>query len=93
MRIVSRREFAFSAGSLLLGGSLSRAQQPEATFSTEVKVVDVLATVRDKHGALIRDLTKDDFSMTENGRSQTIRYFARESDLPLTLGLMVDTSM
>ena len=93
MRIVSRREFSFSAASLLLGGSLSRAQQQDATFSTEVKVVDVLATVRDKHGALIRDLTKDDFSMTENGRPQTIRYFARESDLPLTLGLMVDTSM
>ena len=92
MRIVSRREFSFSTGSLLLGGSLSRAQR-DATFSTEVKVVDVLATVRDKHGALIRDLTKDDFSMTENGRPQTIRYFARESDLPLTLGLMVDTSM
>jgi VWFA-related protein len=46
-----------------------------------------------KQGGIVRDLTKDDFQIAENGRSQTIRYFSRESDLPLTLGLMVDTSM
>jgi VWFA-related protein len=83
-----RREFVLSAISLVG----ARAQQAP-TFSSEVKVVNVLATVRDKKGRLIGDLTKDDFSLTENGRPQTIRYFARESDLPLTLGLMVDTSM
>ena len=64
----------------------------EPTFSTDVKVVNVLATVRAKNGELIRSLTKDDFSLAEDGRPQTIRYFSPESDLPLTLGLMVDTS-
>jgi len=62
-------------------------------FKAEVKVVNVLATVRDKRGAFIRDLGKDDFSVLENGRPQTIRYFSRETDLPLTLGLMIDTSL
>ena len=67
--------------------------QEEPTFSTDVKVVNVLATVRNKKGQIIRDLSQEDFAISENGRSQNIRYFARESDLPLTLGMMVDTSM
>jgi VWFA-related protein len=75
----------------LLSALLPAQEQP--TFSTEVKVVSVLASVRNKKGAFIRDLTKDDFSVSENGRPQTIRYFSRETDLPLTLGLMIDTSM
>lgn len=73
-------------------GTLARAQE-DATFSTDVRVVNVLATVRDRQGRIIRDLAQADFSVAENGRPQTIRYFSRESDLPLTLGLMVDTSM
>src|SRR5256885_6494869 len=69
-----------------------RAQQDPATFSTGVKVVNLFANVRNKQGAIVRDLTKDDFQLDEEGRPQTIRYFSQESDLPLTLGLMVDTS-
>ena len=69
------------------------ADQPLATMSVQVKVVNVLATVRDKHGTIVNGLTKDDFTLTEDGRPQTIKYFARETDLPLTLGLLVDTSM
>jgi VWFA-related protein len=57
-----------------------------------VKVVNVLASVRNKKGAFIRDLTKDDFSVLENGRPQVVKYFSRQNDLPLTLGLMIDTS-
>jgi VWFA-related protein len=74
--------------------------QPQASPSSsqpkiavEVKTVSVLATVRDKHGKTISNLTKDDFILTEDGRPQTIDYFARESDLPLRLGLLVDTSL
>ena len=69
------------------------ADQPVTTMSVQVKVVNVLATVRDKHGKIMNGLTKDDFTLTEDGRAQTIRYFSRETDLPLTLGLLVDTSM
>jgi len=81
-----------SVVSLSLTGWPLRCQQPP-TFSAEVNVVNVLATVRDKHGEIIRNLTKDDFLLEEDGRAQTIRYFAQETDLPLTLGLLVDTSM
>jgi VWFA-related protein len=84
----SRRQLLFS---VCAAGAL-RAQD-DATFKTEIKVVNVLASVRTKKGEIVRDLSKDDFSLLEDGRPQTIKYFARQSDLPLTLGLMVDTSM
>jgi VWFA-related protein len=78
----------------LLAPLCAQPPQPEQpTFTTEVKVVNVLATARTKSGQLVNDLAKDDFSLLENGRPQDIRYFSRESDLPLTIGLMVDTSM
>jgi len=66
--------------------------QPPPTYTTEVKVVNIFATVRDKKGQIVKDLNKEDFVLDEEGRPQVIRYFARETDLPLTLGLMVDTS-
>jgi VWFA-related protein len=69
------------------------AAQQEPTISVKVKVVNTMATVRDKHGQIIPNLTQDDFTLEEDGRPQTIRYFSRESDLPLTLGLLVDTSL
>ena len=65
----------------------------DATFTTGVKVVNVLATVQTKKGELVNNLSQDDFSVAEDHRPQVIRYFARQSDLPLTIGLMVDTSM
>ena len=65
----------------------------DSTFSTDVKVVNVLATVHDKKGQISANLTKEDFSIEEEGRPQTIKYFSRETNLPLTLGLLVDTSM
>ena len=67
--------------------------QDDAIFSTDIKVVSVLATVRNKQGAIVRNLEKDDFSILENGRPQTVKYFSRDTELPLTLGLMVDTSV
>ncbi len=73
----------------MAGGAVA---QQEPVFSTEVKVVNVLATVRDKKGGIITNLSKGDFAIAENGQPQAIRYFARESDLPLTIGCMVDTS-
>jgi len=86
------RQFAIAA-ILFLPVSGQTPEQDQPTFSTDVKVVNILATVRTKPGQIINDLGKDDFVLTENKRSQEIRYFSRESDLPLTIGLMVDTSM
>ena len=77
----------------LLACYLPLRGQQTPTFSSDVKVVNVLATVRDKHGQIVSNLTKDDFKLEEDGRAQTIRYFAKETDLPLTLGLLVDTSV
>ncbi len=88
----TERRLLLAVVSVLLASWLLLGQQ-QPTFSTEVKVVNVLATVRDKQGHIVRDLTKDDFILEEDGRPQTIRYFAQESDLPLTLGLLVDTSL
>ena len=76
---------------LLVGEYRVHGQEP--TIAVDVKVVNVLATVRDKHGRIVNSLTKDDFTLQEDGRAETIKYFSRESDLPLTLGLLVDTSL
>jgi VWFA-related protein len=85
MHPLTRRSFVFSAVALL------RAQQ-EPKFSADVKVVSVYATVRNKKGQIVNDLAKDDFAIQEDNHPQTIRYFSRETDLPLTLGLLIDTS-
>lgn len=76
---------------LLIGLPASSQQGPPITL--DVNAVNLLATVRDKHGDIVRNLTKDDFTLEQDGKPQTIAYFAKESDLPLTLGLLVDTSM
>jgi len=66
-------------------------QQPK--IAVEVKTVNVLASVRDKHGKIVPDLNKDAFQLDEDGKPQVIDYFAHESDLPLRLALLVDTSL
>ena len=99
------RRSIFQAAGVVLGAHILGAQTPAAddakpaplkgdaaTFSSDVKVVSVLTTVRSKKGDIVTNLTKDDFELTEDGRAQTIRYFSRETDLPLVLGLLVDTS-
>src|SRR5437588_228816 len=55
------------------------------TFKVDVSVVNILFNVKDKHGALIPGLKRDDFELFEDGQKQTIKYFAAETDLPLTL--------
>jgi VWFA-related protein len=87
MALVSRRNIL----SVLITAPLLR-RAATAQFSTSVKVINVLATVRDKDGKIVKDLTKDDFLLNEDGRPQSIQYFSQQSDLPLTLGLLIDTS-
>src|SRR5438046_1269275 len=62
------------------------------TFKVDVSVVNILFNVKDKHGALIPSLKRDDFELFEDGQKQTIKYFTAETDLPLTLGILIDTS-
>jgi VWFA-related protein len=68
-------------------------QKAPSKIAIQVKTVSVLATVRDKHGKIISNLNKGDFSLQEDGRPQSINYFVRETDLALRLGLLVDTSL
>lgn len=84
MQMLSRRALLLHAAPLL-------AQ--DVTFSTGVNVINLLATVRNRKGELVSDLTEEDFLLSEMGKPQKIRYFARQSDLPLRLGLLIDTSM
>ena len=77
----------------------AQQQQPQkpvedapATIKVDVNVVNILASVRDKKGALMPHLEKQDFNILEDGKPQTIKYFTRETDLPLTIGMLVDTS-
>src|SRR2546428_11247262 len=58
----------------------------------EVNRVNMLFTVTDKKGKFITDLTKDDFQVVENKRPQTIQEFTAESDLPLRIAILIDTS-
>ena len=67
-------------------------QGPTETLKVNVKVVQLFFNVKDKKGALIPNLTKDDFEIFEDGKPQTIKYFSAESNLPLTLGILIDSS-
>lgn len=82
-----------TSGGQSAGGQQSdQSQQPVATFKANANVVQIFYNVKDKHGALIPNLTKDDFTIAEDGKPQTIKYFTAESNLPLTLGIMIDSS-
>lgn len=86
---MTRRDLLSMVSGLAAARTLG-AQTP--TFSAGVDVVNIYATVRDRKGAVVRNLTKEDFFLEEDGRPQQIRYFSQESDLPLTIGLCIDTS-
>ncbi|MBI4461614.1 MAG: VWA domain-containing protein [Acidobacteria bacterium] len=81
-------------------GSLATlcAQQPPPPTSSqplrvEVQVVNVYCTVAEKNGRPVTNLAPEDFEVQEDGKRQTVRYFARETDRPLTMALLVDTSI
>ena len=61
-------------------------------FRKNVNLVNVFFTVKDKHGTLVPNLNKDQFEILENGKPQTIKYFSAETNQPLTLGILVDSS-
>jgi VWFA-related protein len=67
-------------------------QGPAGTVKVSVNVVGLFFNVKDKHGTLMPNLTKDDFEVFEDAKPQTIKYFAAESNLPLTLGILIDSS-
>jgi VWFA-related protein len=84
--------FLCLAGAAQETGQSSNQQGEVPTFRKNVNVVNVFFNVKDKHGALIPNLTQDNFEILENGKPQTIKYFSSESDQPLTLGILIDSS-
>src|SRR5215470_6418169 len=66
--------------------------QSMETLKVRVNVVQLFYNVKDKKGALIPNQTKNDFELFEDGKPQTIKYFTAESNLPLTLGILIDSS-
>src|SRR6516164_1413671 len=62
------------------------------TIKVDVNVVNVLCTVTDHRGAFVTNLAKPDFQIRENGVLQHAQYFSRETDLPLTIAMLVDVS-
>src|SRR5471030_1893744 len=64
------------------------SEQSAATLKIQAREVVLPVTVRDKHGALVTSLKVSDFTLSEDGRPQTIKSFSRESDLPFRLGLL-----
>src|ERR1700734_2929784 len=89
--MTSMRTIALIAISTLLAPVLVSAQD-DTTLKVEVNVVNILFTVRDKKGGLVGNLSKDDFKIFEDGKEQEVKYFNRETDLPLTIGLLIDVS-
>jgi VWFA-related protein len=67
--------------------------QSMETLKVNVNVVNLFFNVKDKHGLLIPNLKKDDFQIIEDGKPQTIKYFSAESNQPLTLGILIDSSV
>lgn len=100
----SRRVFTLVAAVLAFSGWLhaqAQAQSPDQnqdqdqsaeTLKVNVNVVQLFFNVKDKKGGLIPNLAKNDFQIFEDGKQQTIKYFAAESNLPLTLGILIDSS-
>jgi VWFA-related protein len=91
-----RTLLALTVGATLLAQTPPQLTKPDAdqpaTIKVDVNIVNILASVRDKRGGLVANLEKQDFTVLEDGKPQEIRYFTKETDLPLTIGLLVDVS-
>ena len=96
-RKIPTRTLAWSLCFSLLLPALPKAQEPKApaqapAIKAEVNLVNLFATVRDKNKRIVTDLKQDDFKVTEDGHEEKISFFSKEMALPITLGLLLDTS-
>jgi VWFA-related protein len=67
-------------------------QSQGPAIKAQVNLVNIFATVRDKNKRIVTDLKQDDFKVAEDNQPQTISFFSKEMNLPITLGLLLDTS-
>jgi VWFA-related protein len=91
--LVSRRDLLLSAAAFFpLRAQDKPDAKTDAKFAAGVDLVNVLVGVQNSKNEIVKDLKQEDFTIEEDGHPQVIKFFSRETDLPLTLGLMVDTS-
>lgn len=91
---MKRTLHALSVCVLMVGsGSRVLPQEPETTFKVDVKLVNVFVTVTDARGAPVANLQEENFVLKEDGKEQKIAIFTKESALPLSIVLAVDTSL
>ena len=84
----------------LIQGALQQQKPPQTSadddagtpIKVDVDVVSLYCSVRNKQNGLVSTLEKGDFDLAEDSKPQTIKYFSRETDIPLTIGLLVDVS-
>lgn len=108
MRIRRLAVVILLCAAMLLGAERGPAQQPaapaappaqkeepiqlEKKITSEINLVDVLFTVLNRRNKLVIDLNKDDFRVFDDGKPQEVRFFSRQTDLPLRIGMLLDTS-
>jgi VWFA-related protein len=83
---------AFAQQPALKQAQAPAPESPDTRITVDVTRVNVLFTVTDKKGRFITDLTKNDFLVTENKKAQVIQEFTAETDLPLRIGILIDSS-
>src|SRR5215471_20138254 len=94
MRLPMNRSAALGCLLMVCACRLGAAQEePSTTVKVDVRLVNVFVTVTDSHGAPVAHLTKDNFKLSEDGIEQKVSVFDKESALPLSIILAVDTSL
>jgi VWFA-related protein len=89
---IGMRAARFLPAILLLVAVAIPAQEPTDVIKVDVSLVNILCTVRNKSNGLVGNLEKRDFTLYEDAKQQEIKYFTRETDIPLTIGMLVDIS-
>jgi Ca-activated chloride channel homolog len=93
-RVAARNLIVASAVSFLLPGLLAASpveDQPDYTIRSDVRLVLLDVSVKDREGGFVSGLSRDNFTVSENGRPQPITAFAHD-DIPVTVGILVDES-
>jgi VWFA-related protein len=90
--LISALGLSFALAAFLFAQDDAAGKDDATTLKVEVNLVNILFNVRDKRGGLVGNLSKDDFKIFEDGKEQQVKYFNRETDLPLTIGLLIDVS-
>ncbi len=78
---------------VLIAAAFLAAASQQPVFRVDVRLVRILATVKDAAGGLVASLNKEDFTVYDNGVPQELAVFERRTELPLSIALLVDTSL